>query len=228
MTLRKRRPDARYRAIKEAPVAPDHPVERALWQLLKANGEDQVVAYALEIYVEQYEREVMQAWLLSQATDEQIEHFLRVPQIVTAVYRHLFFDVTLFRDELTIHRWVLECEGRHGTSDDGAQLLRVAMTGGVDALAWLFGRGAHAVEADTVLRQVMTDAYFRGRSHRGFSIGSKEATAAHGFMKTAFTAAQSLSKRGPVDGVNALLIKLRHRDMTTSIDQEAKKEDILH
>lgn len=228
MTRRKTRPDERYWELRNAAVAPEHPHERAMWELLKADGVDQIAAYALDIYLDDFEREVFQAWHMARASEEQITQHLRIPPEVTQLYRHVFFDMHLFRDELSVLRWVREYEDTTRGTAYGAELLRVANMGGVDALLWLFGRGEHVVESDKVMQQVMTDAYYRGRANRGHSVGSKEAAAAHGFMKTAFSAAQTLAKKGPIDGVNALLIKLRYRDMTSPVDKEQQKEDILH
>lgn len=229
MTRRKTRPDERYWTLRNLAAAPEHPHECAMWELLKGDGADQTAAYALEIYLDDFEREVFQAWHMARATEEQIEQHLRIPVEVTRLYRHVFFDMNLFRDELSVVKWVREYEedAPRGSSY-GAELLRNANMGGVDALLWLFGRGEHVVESDKVMQQVMTDSYYRGRANRGHSVGSKETAAAHGFMKTAFSAAQTLAKKGPIDGVNALLIKLRYRDMTTPVDKEQQKEDILH
>lgn len=221
-----RNPWHRYRAVKDAPEPPEHPSERALWELLHGQAGDNYVARALEAYAGDTEREVMQAWLIAHATDAQVKQYLRVPEEVTRAYRHLFFDTGVFRDELDVLRWVREYKPS-GTAAYDEGLLQNAMMFGVDYLVWIFFRGESSVDPETVKKQVMADAYFRGRMNRFHPLTSREAQLSHTFMATAFKAAQALSERGQPD-INQLVIKLRYRDETVPVDEVVKHEDILH
>ncbi len=219
-------PAQRYRAVKNAAEPPEHPYERALWELLHDQAGDDHVAYALGIYAGNTEREVMQAWLMANATDAQIHHHLRIPEQVTRAYRHLFFDTTVFRDELDVIRWVREFKPSC-SADFGEQFLQNAVMIGVDYLAWLFGRGEPTLAPETVQKHLMADAYFRGRMNRLHPLTSKEVQVAHRLMLTAFKVSQSLAKDSRPD-ISEILIKLRYRDMTEPVDEVVKHEDILH
>ncbi len=223
--MSKRRPDQRYLTIKDkAEVPPEHNLERALWDILHGEGSDPAVSYALEIYSNECEREVMQAWLLARADNAQIEAGLRIPPEVTDAFRHLFFDVGLFRDELDLLGWVQAYEREQQGSGHGPQLFKMAITGGVDALAWLFSRGDFSIDPDKVTKQVMTDTFFRGQANRGHGLASKEAAAAHAFYQTAFKAAAPLTKSGAGDKED-LKIKLLHKEMTLPIEDFILKDE---
>jgi hypothetical protein len=221
-----RNPSHRYRAVRDATEPPEHPYERALWELLHDQAGDDHVARALEAYAGDTEREIMQAWLIANATDAQVKEHLRIPEEVTRAYRHLFFDTTVFRDELDVLRWVREYKPS-GTAEFGEGLLKNAVMQGVDFLGWLFGRRVAALDPETVQKQIMADAYFRGRMNRFHPLTSREAQLSHTFMATAFKASQVLSAGSPPD-INQLVIKLRYRDLTEPVDAVVKDEDILH
>lgn len=224
--MNKVKPDHRYRAVDHASEAPAHPIERALWELLHRIGTDLSVARAGEIYFDVGQREVLQGWIVAGATDAQVETIARVPTAVTAAFRHLFFDVAIFRDDLELLSWVNSYE-KNGGTPFGGELLRNAIMHGVDYLRWTFGRGEMDLDPNTVIKRAMTDAYFRGRMNRGHALSSKEAAAAHGFLKTAASLATQLGKTG-APNVNDIIIKLKHRDMTEKVEDVAVKEQILH
>ncbi len=227
--MRRRNPDYRARLVLRAETAAVHPLENALFQIVHKNAPfDEMVSWAYDIYTEQHEREIMQAFLLAEATDADIYQRLRIPPPVTQAYRYLFFDLTLFRDELHILTWVKSYEdGKQGTAY-GAQLLRDAMTYGVKRLHWLFGRGEVEVEAEVVQRRVMADTFFRGQAQRMYKIDSEEAKAAHALSKTALGAAVALNNKVDNSGVNALAIRLLHREMTTPVEEERPEDVPLH
>jgi hypothetical protein len=216
--MTKRRPDQRYLTVKDSPKAPRDALERALWKILHRRGSDPTVTYALEIYSDEFQREVLQAWLLARADNAQIQTHLRVPPEVTDAYRPLFFDVERFRDELDLLSWVNDYEQKQQGTPYGVQLLKTAITGGADALSWLFGRGAFVVKPEKVSQQVMTDAFFRGQANRGHSLSSKEAAAAHSFYLTAFKVAQPLIPKGDANAAPEFHFKLMQRDLTAPVD----------
>jgi len=226
--MRRRSPDWRFRAIQAATTPPENSLERALYDLLQTKQTDnEPVGYAAEIFARESEREIMQAFLLAGATDQQIQENLAVPISATQAYRELFFDTGAFRDRLDMHSWVSDYHKVHGGTPYGARLLQTAMTRGVDTLRWLFGPGNADVDPNVVLQHAMTDAYYRGKSNRDYALSSKEAAAAHNFMNTAVKIAGQLSKEKPPDA-NALVIKLRYRDMTESVEEVADKADLMH
>jgi hypothetical protein len=203
--------------------------ERALWDVLHtATVSDARVTWALEIFAEPFEREIFQAWLLARASDQDIEKWLRVPPDVTQVYRYLFFDVDVFRDELDLLAWVREFETEKKGTAYGAQLLRDAVQGGVEKLCWIFGHNTFVIDAEIVKQRTMTDMYIRSLAGRGHGAASKEAQAALAHGNAALKAAQIVGHATPSD-VQAFLLKLRYRELTEPVTAMVeKKEEILH
>jgi hypothetical protein len=102
------------------------------------------------------------------------------------------------------------------------------LMGGPNMLAWLYGRGECKLDPQHVLLQVMANAFYRSQANRGQPLGSKELNASHQLMSTALKAAAHLEKTDKVvSDVNELRIKLQHKDLTTSIEDE-QDGDILH
>lgn len=227
--MKRRRPEHRFLAVSRCKQEPAEPLEAALWHLMCGETTTmQSVEWAFDIYKEQREREILQACLVARASEVEISNVLRVPPEVTRAFRHLFFDIEAFRDELHLLTWIDDYAiGREGTAY-GAQLLRTAVTAGFDGLRWMFGRGKTTIDAQDVLQRVMTDAYFRGAINNGQGVDSGQAKAAHSLLKTAAGIAANLSRRAPAKGVNDVLFKLLHRDDTTPITDVRPEDQPLH
>lgn len=221
--MARREPDARYHAALHARECPEHQIEGALWQAAHQVGSpSEAVLRAAEIYEDVFEREMLQAWVVAGAPDNEIERRLLVMSETVKAFRHLCFDVSVFRDRLELLRWVRQYTG----SDDGRLYLQTAVLHGVEPLAWLCGLDAN-VDPQRVMQGVMSDSFFRGLAHRNASVASKEASAAHAFQKTALSTAQALMRRGPPD-IGSLIIKLKHRDLTAPVENEVREGAILH
>lgn len=224
----RRDPAHRYRVVKSAISAPTHAVEAALYEHRRSPGARIPASYAEEIYLDAYEREVMQAWIASGADDAYIEQVLEVPAAVTQAYRHLFFDMGVFRDRLDLLSWVRAYQQAPEASKEGAALLQMAVMRGPTVLAWIYGKGAVDVDTTEVLKHAMADAFFRGQSSREYALSSKEASAAQALMSNAVKIASVLDKKKPSD-VNALALKLKYREMTTTANHAQQDgEELLH
>lgn len=224
------KPHHRLLAVKAAvrrqrPLAEDDTSVRALFdRITTGRTTNAAVTRAAEIYESAYQRQVMQAWIVARATDAEIEKTLRIPPLVSEVYRHLFFDLAVFRDELELLDWVQSYDG----DMLGRTLLQQAIVSGVPGLQWQFGRaGDLKLDPKAVVNQAMVDAHFRSRAGRLSGVASKEAVAAHGYSKTALMAASTL-KENETNLLQELLIKLQHADRTTPITAEERPDDILH
>ena len=231
--MRKHSPDFRYREVRAAKEMPEHMLEASLWHIVLGNvdNSDNNTRYAWEIFSEMHEREILNAFLVAGATNDEIYIALRVPLDVIDAYRHLFFDVTAFRDELHLLSWVRNYEENEEGTRHGTQLLKQAFESGVPGLLWLYCRKTAEilnVDAEDVQRRVMIDAFFRGRANRLFPLASDEAKAAKGYMDMAVKVALVLSKKVNTTGLNDLLIKLRHRDMTSSVEDIRPEDAPLH
>jgi len=188
-----------------------------------AGKQNDAISYAYEIYNDTYRSEILNAWIMAGATNTQLHDIFDINLDVCAAYRELFFDPTQFRDELDRLVWVTRYKG----TPYGKNLLQQAIMGGIDTLMWLFGKTTE-VNPQKVLKDIMTDAYFRGSSGRMHSSTSKEASAAYSYMQTAFKAATNLAKNVEHgEDIASLVIKLQHIDNTSQVTEEEKAE-ILH
>ncbi len=224
--MRTRNPDHVYRRICRAAEEPENALEAALWKIRHGEEIQGVVAWAHEIYASVLEREILQAFIFARAPGDVIEKWLGIPEEVTEAYQHLFFDVDIFRDRLDALSWIHEYEQEQMGSTHGVQLLHVAFAEGVDKLAFLYGRGEADVDPEKVQRVAMTEAYHRGRAHRGASVSSKEATAAHAFLNTAVKIAQTIGKKGGPD-LESLRLRLRYNDQTEPVNDAAERGEVI-
>ena len=213
-------PDFRYKEVRRAvkdQTPPRNDRELTLYEVLNGRtGADYSVTYAYEIFCAEYQREVLQAWLATNAADNIIEANTRVPQPVIAAFRWLFLDLSVFRDDLALFDWARSYKG----SDFGKGILQQAVMNGPTALQWLFNRGDVRIDPKVAMQQVMTDAYFRSRMGRGAGINSPEAKAAHQYMQTALKSAEVLAKNDTGNMIADLIIKLEHRDLTLPVEEE--------
>lgn len=231
--MRKRSPDHLLTLVTSTVDPPtDDARERAVWDL--AHGlpcADDDVQWAWEIHQEIREREILQAFLLANADAVTLGNVLRVPAAVVDVYKRFFFDVRAFRDELHLHSWVRAYpRDVPGGTADGRQLLQIALVQGLPKLCWIFARGGTVnVTPGEVRSRALSDSYFRALSEREHPLTSAELRQTQRLMGTALRAADALSKpKREEANTNTLLIKLKHRELTTSITEERPEDAPLH
>lgn len=235
--MRTRRPDKRSFTIKQRyeaklPLEGTSPIDAAYYDVLAKGVTDNAsVTHACEIAANEYETEILNAFMLAGATDQQLETHFRIPQDVSRAYRHLFFDPSHFRDELDVYSWVREQESAKDVSQHAISLLKQALSTGVDGLLWVYSRVKTPVDPSAVIQDVLMHAYMRAKQHRAADIKSAAGKEAHTHMGTAMKAASMLIQHaatasGNSNGVSDLLIKLGHRELTTSVDETDK--DILN
>jgi hypothetical protein len=222
----RREPDERFHATVTAQLEPAHPVEAKFWRCSRNLETCEHVARALEIYGDMFERERLQPWILAGATNDDIARRVGVHPEMVETYRHLFFNMTMFRDLLEKQRWVSMYERRPGATREGALYLQKAMLHGVEAVAHVMGA---PVELDPghVIDSAMRDSFFRGLAARDAKLTSNEAAAAHGFLKTAIGIANEQAKVKP-PGVNDILIRIKNRDDTKPLSVVQADAEILH
>lgn len=219
-----RYPDDRYRSALRVATEPQHPYEAALWRFYTNGVPDDMIVRVVDVYEDTFERELLQAWIIAGATDEDIHARLGMSLNMLAPYRHLCCNVFAFRDKLELLRWTRMYEGTR----EGKLLLEKAVhLDGVEAVAHLCGLTS-ALDPNHVNEQVMRESYFRGVStFRGSSISSADAVAAHQLMKTATSAAVATQKRSAPNIADTLL-KLKHREMTFQTGDVVPQGEILH
>jgi hypothetical protein len=219
-----RRPDDRYQAALRAANDPAQPFESALWQLRHNNVADDIILRVVDAYEDTFERELLQAWIIAGASDEDISTRLGFPVSILAPYRHLCCNLFMFRDKLEMMRWVHLYNGTR----EGRLLLACALHfDGVEAIAHLCGLPSK-LEPEHVNQQAMRETYFRSiNTLRASSISSADAIAAHQLLKTATATAAVAAKRN-VPSVADTLLKLKHREMTWHAEDVVPHGEILH
>lgn len=222
----RREPDERYRVTMAAQAEPAHPHEKLLWRCARGLEQSEVMARAIEIYADNYERERLQPWILATEDDRDIAARNGTHVDMIEMYRHLCFNPSVFRDRFEKLRWVNNYERRAGATPEGAMYLRKAVLHGVEAIAHLMGAPVK-LEPARVLEQSMQDTHFRSLALRDSRITSAEASAAHQLVKTAVGVAEQLGRVKPPD-IGDVLLKLKHRELTQPIEVVNAAGEILH
>lgn len=219
-----RRIDDRYRAALRAPGEPTNVHERALWILRTQGIGDDAIVRVVDVYEDTFERELIQAWVIAGATDEDLHRRLGMSLDMITPYRHLCCNPMVFRDKLELLRWVRSYDG----TVDGKKLLeRATQFDGVEAVADLCGLPTN-LDAAHVNEQVMRATYFRGMGTlRNSHISSKEAVEAHSLLRSSTTAAAATLRRG-APNLAETLIKLKHRELTYLADEVVPRGEIMN
>lgn len=219
-----RLPDERFRAALRVTDEPANPYEAALWRFNTHGVPDDAIVRVVDAYEDTFERELLQAWIIAGATDDDISTRLGMSREMLTPYRHLCCNVFAFRDKLELMRWARLYQGTR----EGRLLLEKAIhMDGVEAIAHLCGMPSR-LDPNHVHEQAMRETYFRGVStFRGSSISSPDALAAHQLLKTALVAAAATQKRSAPNIADTLL-KLKHREMTFQAEDVVPAGEILH
>lgn len=216
------RPDQRWLAVKASSTEPPQPIEATCWRHVHQIELSPAVDRAKEIYDEQFERERLQPWLIAGADDRDIWERTGLPTEVTRVYRHLFFDVSVFRDMFDKQLWVHRYQG----TAEGMAYLQKAVLYGIEAVAHVMG-AVVKLDPNLVVEASMRETFFRGQALRHAKLGSLEGAAAHSLLKSAVENSQLLTKTRPAN-ITDIMFKLKSREMTLSVEDVQSDGEILH
>ena len=226
------RPDHRSRTVRETlqypePASFDRPMQQFRLALLDAPNVESDVRDAYDLHEHMTHRGILDAFLLIKTPLDEIALVFEIRSEVLAIYQHLFMDITAFRNKLELRSYALEYPG----TDYTKEIVRTAMIAGTDYLLWTYGGGKGPMP-QAVIHQVMTDAYYRGMSHRGNAASSTTAKEALRWWSQAVHNAETLEKFNPSNkesAVTDLSIALASRDETMHIDdKQIIRENILH
>lgn len=220
----RRSPDHRAVSVSKARDQPEHAFEKALWQFRRGMDTNEAVIRAVELS-ESSARYCMHGWLLATAKDDEISRRTRIPVNVLKAYRHLFFDVTVFRDHFDLVDWARTAGEMPDATPESTQYVRWAIMYGIEAVAYMSGLPVN-LDPGIVQSQAMIDSHFRALMGREVDIESGVAREALKHQQMAVTQAAILVKRSP--GTDSVAIKLKHREMTSSIEVIDKTAEVLH
>lgn len=204
-------PQHRYVAINESTLTPENEMERALYVVLhgvkklnkktplKPWQENQIISdetkYAYDIFCTQELRSLLEAFLLATTDDYEIHQATGVTVDEIQHYRHLFFDTTVFRNDLDIIAFLRNIPDDEPTKE----LYKMAFHQGFGALRWTYCRDKGGIDADTALKTILSDSYFQYLTNRGKPLTSKVAKEARDIAKTAISCVQTLHNKPEED-----------------------------
>lgn len=205
----------------------------ALLRLLQgATDVPDEVDHAYYIYQDEYQREIVDTLLLAETPLDEIEVYFEIPEAVTTVYKHLFFDLRVFRNRLDR---VSYARNYVGSSEFGSQLKLGAVEYGKDyVLSCLAKAAGYNVDPVKAVKESVTMGYVLSKNALEHAVDSSKAKEARQWASTMNSAIQTLSaahenSRGQD---RDLLIKLQliDYDRTTGSHgmPQVFPEDIVH
>lgn len=228
--MKRRPPDHRAQAVLASPDDKnwEDPRESALFHFVKSGGRDVIIGDvedAYGVYFTPAYRHVIDALLLGKASDGEVCSALDLAPNVLSVYRHLFFDRSVFGHALEAHAYAntVPC------TDSERQHYLTAVQQGPSALVEKFRIGERPPpDVKAFMREVMSDLMVGFRQHRGHDIASPIAQAAFRLAPEILRYASSMSQAGPgaraEEAAKAIRLALRVEeeiDETVDTDQIA-------
>lgn len=213
----------------DAKTPPTEPKQLALYTYLttKQSGRSDM-GDAYDLFMAPDHRAALEAFILTGASPALIERVLQIPTSVTETYKAYFFDSTVFRNKLEVMEYAAQFDG----SSHAREVLRAAVTVGLEYLLWVYGSPEVQVDARQVIRHTMAEAYYRGMAHRGNSLTSGVTKEAHRWWATAVKNAELLERidpRAEKQAFEEIRIQLEKADDTYTVDTApVDVADILH
>ena len=224
----KKKPDHRYRGVENAVDQKIRPtkkgVDQELYDLLIGRDVSFEVTRSYDIYTHEYKRETLEALLLVGAEAAEVEHVLRVPPGVTETYKTLFFDVSVFEDELDVIDYAKSID----IKTFGGEVKQFAVDLGRECLKVRLSGGRYTVDPGTVLDGVRATAFMMTQIARINRVDSSFANSALRWAQVSLRAVPD--KDEPEEsGVEKLKMALETRDETVNEEMSGiPKETILH
>lgn len=228
--MKTRTPNSRYLEVKAAVDAkeacPVGKLEQALYLLLQGNGTDELVARAYDVYTHEFKREVLESFLLVGTTPAEICAIIRVPEAVSEAYSYLFFDASIFTDDLDVINYAYT----YRTSKFGRELKRFAVDLGRECLKIRISRGAYNINAGVTQQGIRSTAFLMSQLVRVNQVDSGLANAALRWAQVGLRATEEGEGNKEADAVlEQLRMALETREETTNLEQSGiPPEDILH
>lgn len=242
--MRSCNPRQLYESIAQRRKTPDTDLERSLFVALHGAeelnkltvhrpwGADNIVdpslTYPLGVFRTEETRPVMEAFLLATPADHEVGQALGMNTDEVSIYRSLFFDTEVFRTDLEL---IVFMQGIP-EDDPYKKMYKIAFHQGIGALRWQFCRDKGTVEAETVIKTVMTDAFYRSLEHRGMPITSKVAKEASRLAKLSLDCAKLITDNevggGDDTGLSFKFEQVRKNRSVNDLIQDTGTSEVLH
>jgi hypothetical protein len=218
----------RFHELKSGEL-PANDSEKSLVELL-TNGvtADETVTYAYNIFSDNFKREVLEAFVLAKATEDDIWNTLKIPKEVTKVYHNLFFDTSVFKDELDVEAYA-QTYPKTPTSW-GHDLKCCALTLGLNYMKYRFSRGPITIDITTSLNEMIANASFLSRAARLNPLDSEATKEARHWMDAAIKAMVAyVSVKPATEAVkDEFELVLKAIDQTTTEQVAVNLDELVH
>lgn len=221
-------PGHRYKKIVDAVRRDNQPadaLEFELWKLLKNQDASVEVKRAFDIYQHLYKREVIEAFLLVEASFEEIHQVLRVPAEVTKTYASLFFDTTVFEDELD------RIDYAHTYKGDafGKSLKKFAVDLGKESLKIKMSRGRYTVKPSEVQNEILSTCFVMGQMVKMNPTDSDISRESLKWAQLGLKASVDSEVDEDTSNIDKIKFELDSKDETVDIEKAGvNPEDIIH
>jgi hypothetical protein len=220
-----RRYDAVVAAVSSKKACPPGKHEADLYDLLLKKSHSKEIERAHGIFTREYKREVLEAFLLSNASAEEIYSILGVSIKVTEIYAYLFFDTTVFSDELERIDYAYE----YTKSSFGTELKRAAIDLGKECLKVRFSKGDYSVSPTVVQNNIRSTAYMMASLVRTNHLDSALANAALRWAQVGLKAVEEDIGADELGALEQLKITLETREEATNETQSGiAASEIFH
>lgn len=223
-------PDKRAQALAQG-AQPVGTVEEEFVKLLNNQPSLAEVVYANDIYENAYKSEVIEAFLLAEATPEAIFDTLKVPVAVVEVYKHLFFNRNAFQDELDVEAYAQTYSEDTPEQKYGKELKISALTLGLDYLIFRFSHKEVDVDLSGSLKSMIANAYMLTKAAKLNPLDSNASREARQWVATATKALEAYVRVKPATEKtdDEFSIALQNIERSTNEAQSGiKLDDIVH
>jgi len=242
--VRKRDPRHRYLDLKNRKVLPDTIFERAIYVLLHGKkvfdadiphnpwDDSQELepdaVYSWEVFNNLGLRSIFESFLFSTDNDRLVEDSLGVSATTVGIYREIFFDTTVFKNDLERIAWLQTVPDE----DVAKEAYKTAFHQGFAALRWHYCRDKGRVSLEEAEYTVLTDSYVQYLSHRGKSLTGRTAREARNLSKVVLESIKTIRSKsdlGDNESAESLRFKFKETRKTATIDElNAEGIEVMH
>jgi hypothetical protein len=231
--MRQPEPDARWReflsALKDK-QAPTDPVVLSAYNAHLGKVLNEEYDYACDLIRRPDDKDVVIAFFLSGANQEEISKSLKIPIPVLKIFEQLIIDTSVFRNKLELLRYAQQYK-RQATKK-GAELIELGIVQGPLALVQYFRHGHEEISVDPKMyaREMMQQAFYFGMLSRGNSIKSNVAKESLRWLAATSSLLKDYDRiLGDAHDSDEALLEIEKRKMTqTPMELGANVEDFLH
>lgn len=190
-------------------------------------GEDKVLDEAYLLFYLPQSRAILSSLLLAGADITSIAGYAGTTEEVVLMYSKLFFDTSVFPNNLVIKDYVDSLPERTPANKHYKALMRAAISLGSRYIAWKMSLPISTeLDVNDISKNLLEDSYWRSREHKPFSVDDPRAKESKSWIPQVLRAVDSItgSRTGGELSIETLRLKLVKTDST--ISRAVLSEDI--